>query len=98
VGYKIVFTSTALRDLEKIHAYIAKDNPAAANRFALKLIASAETLAAFPQRGSLLLGRPGVRFVLEQPYLVIYRIDETLESVRVLRFWHGSRERKWMRL
>ncbi len=98
MGYKIVVAPLALRDLAKIRAYIAKHNPVAAQAFVLKLMDAARSSNAFPQRGTVLIGRPGVRFVLEHPYLVIYRVDEGSITVEVLRFWHGARERKWMRL
>jgi len=98
VGYEIVLTPSAWRDLEKIRAYIARDNSVAAQRFVLKLIDATETLSTFPQRGAVLIGRPGVRFILEHQYLIVYRIEEQTCTVRVLRFWHGARERKWMRL
>ena len=36
--YEVIITRSALRDLEEIRAYIARDNPAAAQRFGLKLL------------------------------------------------------------
>ena len=81
---------------EQIRAYIARDNPAAAKTFGLKLLGLAKSLRTFPERGGCIAERPGVRFVMVYPYLVIYRIDEPSGIVRVLRFWHGPRE--WVRM
>ena len=96
--YEVIIARSALRDLEQIRAYIARDNPAAAETFCLKLLDQAKSLRTFPERGGVIAERPGARFVMVYPYLVIYRMDEQAATVRVLRFWHGARERVRMRL
>ena len=97
--YKVIITRPALRDLEQIPAYIARDNPSAAEKFSLRLLDEAESLHIFPERGGLIAARPGARFVVVvHPCLVVYRIMEKSRKVRVLRFWHGARERVRMRL
>jgi len=50
------FTWAARRDLEQIHTYIAKDNPSAASRMAVEIVAACDRLELFPERG-----RPGNR-------------------------------------
>lgn len=96
--YEVIVTRPALRDLEQIRAYIAQDNPSAAETFVLKLLDEAQSLSRFSQRGGFVAERPGARFVMAHPYLVVYRIVEKSHTVRVLRFWHGARERIRMRL
>ena len=96
--YEVVIARSALRDLEQIRAYIASDNPMAAQTFALKLLAGAESLRTFPERGGFIAERPGARFVIVSPYLGVSRIVEQSRTLRVLRFWHGARERVRMRL
>ena len=96
--YEVNITRAALRDLEEIHAFIARDNPSAAQTFGQKLLDGAESLRTFPERGGLVLQRPGVRFVVVHPYLIIYRIMEQSRTVRVLRYWHGARELMRIRL
>ena len=96
--HEVVIARFALNDLERIRAYIARDNPTTAQTFALKLLAGAESLRTFPERGGFIAERPGARFVIVSPYLVVYRIVEQSRTVRVLRFWHGVRERVRMRL
>ena len=96
--YEVIVTRSALRDLEQIRAYIARDDPSAAGAFVLKLLDEAQSLSTFSERGGFLAERPGARFVMVYPYLVVYRIVEKSHTVRVLRFWHGSRERTRMRL
>ena len=96
--YEVIITPAGLRDLEQIRAFIARDNPSAAQTFCLKLLDEAESLRTFPERGGFVVERPGARFVMVHPYLVVYRIVEQSRVVRVLRFWHGARERMRMRL
>ena len=48
---KLVFDDRALRDLEQIHDWIAKDCPLNARRVADRLFASAERLISFPYMG-----------------------------------------------
>jgi len=93
VEYEVIISRAALHDLEQIRAYIARDNPPAAQAFGLKLLDEAQSLSAFPERGGGVAERPGARFVMVHPYLVVYRIAEESHTVRVLRFWHGARER-----
>ena len=67
--YEVIITRSALRDLEEIRAYIARDDPAAAQRFGLKLLDEAESLRIFPERGGFIAERPGARFVMVYPLL-----------------------------
>ena len=48
---RLTITESAQADLWEIHAYIAKDNPAAARRFVERLRAQARKLAATPGIG-----------------------------------------------
>jgi toxin ParE1/3/4 len=98
VEYEVIITNSALRDLKQIRAFIARDNPPVADEFCQKLLDAAQSLKAFPERGGFIAERPGVRFVMVHPYLVIYRVIEESLTVRVLRYWHGARERIRMRL
>jgi toxin ParE1/3/4 len=98
VEYEVIITRSALRDLEQIRTYIARDNAAAAEGFGQKLLNEAESLRTFPERGGFVLQRPGARFLVVHPYLIIYRIMEQSRTVKVLRYWHGARERVRMGL
>ena len=55
MGLEIRLTKRAEEDLNEIFAYIAQDNPEAAERFAQKLLKRTEVLRTFPacywQRG-----------------------------------------------
>ena len=97
MAWKVIIGHVALRDLEGIRDFIARDDPAAAVSFGAKLLSHAEGLRMFPDRGGHLKERPGARFSVVGSYLIVYRVDQAAETVRVLRFWHGARERRHLR-
>jgi plasmid stabilization system protein ParE len=47
----VVWTDSALRDLERIDSYIAADNPLAAEKWIQKLIAAGQAAAMAPMAG-----------------------------------------------
>jgi toxin ParE1/3/4 len=95
---RIRWTDPAETDLFEICEYIARDNPAAAERVGLRLLSAIDSLAAQPR-----LGRPGKvagtreLVIPKLPYIAIYRITEaphsTASEVEVLRVFHGARRR-----
>jgi toxin ParE1/3/4 len=78
--YKVLLTAGAENDLEDLHRHIAEhDSPGSADYVLDKLMEVAESLAAFPERGShprelLALGIREYRQTLFKPYRVIYRV------------------------
>jgi len=91
MGWKVVLSVRSQRDLQKIAESIAQDDPGAAERFGLGLIAKAESLASTPEKGVAMIERPGTRFFPLGSYLIIYRLEARRQTVRILRFWHGAR-------
>jgi toxin ParE1/3/4 len=94
MAWEVILSARSRTDLEQIVRYIARDDPAAAERFGLKLIAQAESLADAPEMGPRLPQRPSTRFFPVGSYLIIYRLDEGRRAVRILRFWHAARGRR----
>jgi plasmid stabilization system protein ParE len=92
VDYEVVLTQAALNDLDEIVEYIGRDDMRAARRIALDLLRRAESLSKMPRRGKSIRARSGVRRLVRNPYLIIYRIAEAERTVSVLRFWHGARD------
>jgi toxin ParE1/3/4 len=88
----VTYAPEAERDLEAITAYIAKDNPTAAEQFGFRLIERAELLGMFPKLGRPVFEKQGVRFLLETPVKIYYRLSPSNGSVEILRFWHSSRD------
>lgn len=86
---KIVWADEAVGHLEAIVAYISAFNPAAAGRFGERLIAVADSLAEFPDRGR--DGGDGRReMTTVRPYVLRYRVEA--DRVIILRIRHGARQ------
>ena len=84
---RIVWTEAAVEHLEAIVTYISAFNPTAAGRLAERLIAVADSLAEFPDRGRAAGG--GRREVTTVwPYVLRYRVEG--ETVFILRIRHGA--------
>lgn len=91
VGVPLEWTERAVADLRAIDAYIAADNPAAAERWLGRLIAKAEAAARLPLAGRVVpeKGRPDIREVFVRIYRVVYRVRE--EGILVLTVFEGHR-------
>lgn len=89
---KIRYTRAALEDLFNIHAYIAEDNPTAADRVMSELRDTIKLLSSFPE-----LGRRGTisdtrEFVVSRlPYVIVYQISDT--EIQILNLFHMARNR-----
>jgi plasmid stabilization system protein ParE len=73
MGNQIILAPEAEQDLDEIVAYIAKDNPAAAEKFGIRLIERVELLKSFPRLGRVVRGRRGERVLVEGSILIFYR-------------------------
>jgi toxin ParE1/3/4 len=91
---KVRITRPALDDLERIHAYISKDNPAAASRIVTRLIDRAMGLVDAPCQGRK-VDEPNVRVIVVPRfrYFIFYTIEN--EEIHITHFRHTSRRRPW---
>lgn len=89
---QVEWTDAALTDRAAIVEYLLPRNPHAAKRILLRLIDATTDLALFPY-----MGREGTddtrEWVVVHPYVLLYEVDETAQTVRVLRVWHMSQDR-----
>ena len=88
---RVIYTRAALRSLSAIREYIGRENPAAANRVAVQIVAACDRLEYLPERG-----RPGLQtgtreLVALWPYVIVYRV--TPDAVEILNIWHGAQSR-----
>ena len=93
---RVRWTDPAQTDFLEILGYIARDNPAAAERVGERLLSAIDVLETQPR-----LGRPGrvagtrELVVPSLPYAAIYRIVDAPRSaaseVEMLRVLHGAR-------
>ncbi|WP_437640537.1 type II toxin-antitoxin system RelE/ParE family toxin [Sorangium sp. So ce854] len=88
----------ALADLEDICAYIARDNPEAAEDWIDKLIRKADKASANPRAGRVVpeIEDPDIREVFLKSYRLIYRVER--ERVIVLTVLEGHRRLRASRL
>jgi len=81
----------AIRDLVSLRAYIAQDDPRAAQRMALHVVQNVENLLSeSPSMGR--PGRvPGTRELVipKTPFVVPYRVQAG--KIQILRVYHGAR-------
>jgi plasmid stabilization system protein ParE len=92
---KLIVSSAAAADLERLHAFLA-DNPDAAQRAVAAIVRAIDSLELFPDRG-----RPspvaGVRELIvpfgRSAYVVRFAHDSRREEVAILRVWHGREAR-----
>ncbi|MGB7101220.1 MAG: type II toxin-antitoxin system RelE/ParE family toxin [Xanthobacteraceae bacterium] len=90
---KVVYLRGALRDLDAIRSYIAKDNLQTAEAAVARIQDATSRLESFPYSG-----RPGPRgirllSVTGLPYIVIHRIRD--DTVKVVAVFHTSRNRQF---
>jgi addiction module RelE/StbE family toxin len=92
------FSPEALADLEDICAYIARDNPKAAEAWVDRLVDRAEQASLQPRGGRVVpeVGDPEIREVFLRSYRIIYRIEQG--RIVVLTVLEGHRRLRAVRL
>jgi plasmid stabilization system protein ParE len=88
---KIRYTPESIKDLHRLREFIEINNPVAAQRIAIQLLAGIEKLKLFPKIGVQVLRAPqpeSIRDLFIGNYTVRYLI--TTDEIIVLRLWHGK--------
>jgi len=91
--YVVVILEEAHEDLRSIVAYIAVENPRAAETLGRELLDDAMSLGSVPYRGSRVKNRPGLLKLIHGNYLIYYRIQEQKKAVEIVAFKHGAQIR-----
>jgi len=88
---KVQWSIRSLGDLEEIIKYIARDSPAAARNFALKIIEAVDVLEIFAMTGRTVpeYRDTNIREILYRNYRIVYQL--THGSVTIVTVFHGSR-------
>ena len=86
----------AFNDIDEIRAYIADDNPNAADRMVTEIFDAIRALVPFPQQG---YRRPGLtsrplRFKLVREYVIAYAPDQ--RPLSIMAVFHGRRSPRVM--
>ena len=88
---RIIWTESALQDLDQIADYISLDKPTAANRFVQRVFDQVEQLASHPKTGSIpneLNGTPYRQLVIP-PVRIFYREQD--DAVFIIYIMRGER-------
>jgi toxin ParE1/3/4 len=85
----VVWTFSALADVDGIRRYIGNFNPYAARDMAERIIEVGDSLATFPYRGRQVPGTRLRETVLARPYIIRYRVEP--DRVLILRVRHSAR-------
>lgn len=90
---KIVWAETALKDLEGIYDYIARDSQLFARHQIEEIFKAVERLVQFPKSGHRLPEFPDLpyREILVKNYRVVYRFDDELNQIIIISIIHSSR-------
>jgi toxin ParE1/3/4 len=86
---QVIWAPAALHDVAQIYGYVARFNPAAAERLAQALLAAGDSLVSFPNRGRPVPGSQLRELTVAYPYVIRYRV--AADHVRILRVRHGAR-------
>ena len=93
---RLIVSAAAAVDLERLHAFLAEKDAAAAQRAATALIDAIQSLEVFPDRGRA-SGIPGIRELIvpfgRSAYIVRYFRSSRFDAVTILRVWHGREDR-----
>ena len=87
------WTTSANRDLVRLHAFLHPFNPRAAAQIVRQLVAAAEQLLTYPQLGERLneFAPRDVRRLIVGDYELRYELTNT--AIIVLRLWHCREDR-----
>ena len=88
---KVVWTEQAWDRLVEIEAFVADDDPGAAQRLVDKLVAQGDSLVRHPDRGRIIPEIPGsgLRELLVGNYRIVYR--HTAKMIEILTVFEGHR-------
>ena len=93
MDFKVIWTDSAIADLEEICEYISSDNCAAARRIGRGILDHVKILEAFPFIGPAYPRQSGgaIREIVFRKYRIFYEVSDRSKLVHVLRVWHGAR-------
>ncbi len=94
----VVWTPSGRDCLDEILQHIAADFPAAAAKVLEVVLAAAESLSFFSERGRVVpeVGNPSIREIFVYRFRVMYQVSS--EDVRILAVLHGAMDfDRWLR-
>ncbi len=93
---KLIVSPEAIADLDRLRAFLADKNPAAAQRAVAAIVGAIQSLDMFPDRGQP-TGIANVRELIapfgRSAYVLRYAHMAQADEVIILRIWHGREQR-----
>jgi len=93
---KLIVSPDAIADLDRLRAFLADKNPAAAQRAVTAVAAAIRSLDTSPDRGRP-TGIAGIRELIipfgRSAYVLRYSHMPEADEVLILRIWHGREQR-----
>jgi toxin ParE1/3/4 len=91
---KVIIREPASRDLDQIHAFIAKDRPRAADAVIERILKSTALLGRFPFIGRAGRASGAYEWVVSGlPYIVVYTVDRDADEVAIVAVFHAVQNR-----
>ena len=93
MAFRIVWSATGIEDLKEIVRYVAMDNPEAAGHLAGRILIHIENASNLPRSNRTVPEKADedIREAILKPYRIIYQVNDTRNSIHILRIWHASR-------
>ena len=93
MDFKVIWTDSAIADLEEICEYIASNDRTASRRVGRGILDHVKILESFPFIGPAYPRRSSgtIREIVFRNYRIFYEVSDKPKSVYILRIWHGAR-------
>jgi toxin ParE1/3/4 len=89
---RVLVDQRAYGDLDQIHAWIARDRPAAARSVIERILAALDLLQRHPYAGRRGRVRGTYEWVVTGlPYIIVFEIDSRRDELKVTGVFHGAR-------
>jgi toxin ParE1/3/4 len=88
---EIVWSQSALNDIQEIVSFISRDSEQYAVNFATRIVETVETLGQFPEIGRVVpeYNNPEIRELIYRNYRVVYKVNPGF--VEIITVFQGSR-------
>jgi toxin ParE1/3/4 len=92
---KVIIREAAFDDLNRIHAWIAKDRPGSADAVVDRILESTGGSAVFPTWATLVEREGTLEWVIPGlPYVIVYRVREDEDFISIDAVFHGAQDRE----
>ena len=90
---RVIVREAAYKDLDRIHAWIAKDRPRSADAVIDRILQSADRLKRFPYMGHVGSAPGTYEWVVPgSPYILVYEVHTADDLVAVTAVFHGAQD------